>query len=182
MSQPRIIFQDWIVQLGYDPGHPRADAQSAESGEFKTSSQLAEEIGREVKKAMTRLAENEREFIRQYYYMGRTYQQIADATGRKLYRLEALHNRAVRKLKKQLTPFVKKRFGPLDQFEQKQKTERESENNCPICKSGQRIKVDRIIAGRDKSETWRPVIQKLKAEFNICVSSPQQLIGHEKYH
>ncbi len=182
MSKQRIIFQDWIVQIGFDPGRPLNDPDDAVRTETERDANLRAEISREVTRAIKQLTENEKEFIRQYYYMGRTYQQLSDATGRKIYRLEALHDRAVRKLKKLLTPYVQRRFGAIVKNSDRADADEKPGRDCAICKSEHRHEIDQIISGRDRTDTWKPIIQRLKAEFNITVRSPQQLIGHEKYH
>ena len=58
----------------------------------------------------------------------------------------------------------------------------ESRPDCIICRSEHRREIDRVIASREEAETWRPVIRKIRERFGLKITTPQTLIGHEKYH
>ena len=163
MPSNRIVYRDWIVELGRDP----ARLPPGEPDEKRR--QLVEEA---VGRALKSLTEDEREFIQRFYNMGQTYRQIAESTQRAQYRLEALHRRAIKRLRKQLLPLVKELYGLKE----------EERPDCILCRSEYRREIDRIISKRDRNATWRPVIRKIRERFGLKVSTPQILIGHEKYH
>ena len=167
MSRARIVYQDWIAQLGYDPGSP-------ELWDFNNSNQDDNDnsINEAVRAALDRLDEEEKEFITRFYFMGEPYGEIAASSGRKPSRLEAMHKRAVKKLRKHLAEFVKDRFG----------IKKRDKIDCPICNSKYRAVIDKLIAGRDKTKTWKVVMDRINDEYGLKFRSPQLLIGHEKYH
>lgn len=170
MSSNRVVYQNWIADLGRDPAtRPVAGPPEAED---PAQTRRREQIRRAVAGALTQLTDDEREFVERYYFMGRTYREISEKSGRAMHRLEALHGRALKKLQKELTPLVKQLYG-LDSAGQP---------GCPICASPVRNEIDRLIATRDPVATWRPVMQQIREEFNIGIVTPQILIGHEKYH
>ena len=190
MPSSRIVYQDWIVEIGYDPDNKvapnggdlfRADFISADhsaaavlSGAdvLATRIRRRELVRRTVTEALNNLDDDEREFVIRFHFMGESYRRIADKSGRSIHKLEALHKRILRKLKKQLAGFVHETFG-LD---------REVMSDCPICRSPFAAELDDIIRNRDRTATWRPVLTVLKNKYNLSISSPQLLIGHEKYH
>ena len=114
----------------------------------------------------------EREFIERYHFEGESYCRIAEAMGMRMAMIDGLHRRATIKLKKLLAAFM------ADEFNLKV----EAGPECPICISQYRDEIDRLIASKQKEETWRPIIQKLKKEYGIVIKTPQILIGHQKYH
>lgn len=163
MPSNRIVYQDWIVELGRDPGRVLA----AEDGEGNRAI-----IEAAVESAIRKLTEDEREFIQRFYYMGQTYREISESSGRALYRLEALHRRAVRRLRKELAPLVAELYG----------LENKKRPDCVICRSEHCEKINRLISARKESETWRPVIRRIRERFGLKITTPQTLIGHQKYH
>jgi len=166
----KVIFEDWIVELGRDPATP----PPAPTGDGNESAH-SERTGRiieQVRAALDRLPETDREFLERFYFMGQGYRQLADTSGRSLRKLEALHRRAVRRLRRELRSFVRAEFG-LDSSRPPA---------CPICRSPARAAIDRLIAGRDQTATWRPIIRELRQTYEIEITTPQILIGHEQYH
>lgn len=192
MSGNRVVYQNWIVEMGFDPAQSRAagnwgdpplesislDEPSAcaisneESQRVIEEREKASEIRSRVREALKRLSVQEREFIAQFYFMGRSYREISEQSGRPIYKLEALHKRAVKKLKKELGGFVRERFG----------VETEPDVDCLICRSPHVAEINHLISRRDKTATWKPIIKTLRNKYGLKVSSPQMLIGHEKYH
>ena len=191
MAAGRIIYRNWIVELGRDPKRLRQapldepserifseSDRRTDIGDTQTAGGLAEAIRRqeliqtEVRRALETLADQEREFVVCYYFLGHSYREISERSGRAVYKLEALHRRALRRLKRELRWLVHDLFGI--------KTPRRS--RCPICDSPLRAQIDRLIAERDRLATWRPVIKELRDRYGLTVKSPQVLIGHEKYH
>lgn len=164
MSNSRVVYQNWIVDLGRDPLKDWSQNNRAD----KPDEQLKEIVS----SALKRLNSNEQEFIIQFYYMGKSYQEISSQTGRVIYKLEALHKRALKKLEAQLQGFV------IDRFDIKNRIK----SDCLICNSEYANEIDNIIANRNPQETWRPILKILKEKFGIQIRSPQTLIGHKKYH
>jgi hypothetical protein len=192
MSGNRVVYQNWIVEMGFDPAQLRTienredplqesislDEPSAcaisdeESQRVIEEREKASEIRSRVREALERVSVQEQEFIVQFYFMGKSYREISEQSGRPIYKLEALHKRAVKKLKKELGGFVRERFG----------VETESDADCLICRSPHVAEINRLLSQRDKTATWRPIIKILRDKYGLKVSSPQVLIGHEKYH
>jgi hypothetical protein len=173
MSKSRISYQNWIVDIGFDPllGPKPQTEQNPESG-LPPDAARVELIRQAVGSALDSLSSNEREFIVRFHYMGQSYSRISEDSGRAIYKLAALHNRALRKLKAELAPFVRQHFS----------IKQESTPACMLCRSPYREEIDRIIDSRDPKSTWRPVIRQLRERFDIRIGSPQLLIGHARYH
>jgi DNA-directed RNA polymerase specialized sigma24 family protein len=122
VARKRIIFQNWIADLGFDPSDrsvgdpdskknwpeisipdskknwpeisiedlPESSVQTGDtqaSGRDETGSS---ELRRAVRAALDKLTEDEREFICQFYFMGRSYREISEESARAVYSLEAL--------------------------------------------------------------------------------------------
>jgi hypothetical protein len=176
MGNNRIVYQEWIVELGRDPALPpvsgTVDPTSFGGRDREVGSALTADINRAVREALGKLGEAEREFIERFYFQGMSYRNLSEGTGRSRHKLEALHYRAVRALRSLLAEFVRERFG----------IEPQDSPDCPICRSAQREAIDSIIQTRDPAATWRPVISRIRDEFGVVLTTPQTLIGHEKYH
>lgn len=161
----KTLYREWIVHLGCDPamfGFPANDAEQARR----------RRICRAVRDALDELAEDQREFIVRFYFMGESYREMMSVTVRDRHKLESLHRQSLRRLRTLLAPFVSREYGlPADSI-----------RDCPICASRHRAEIDRLIQRRDKQSTWSPIIRTLKDHFGITISTPQVLIGHEKYH
>ena len=190
MPSSRIVYQDWIVEIGHDPNtrvapdggdlfradfmsldHSAAAGLSDADGKA-TCIERRELVRRAVTEALNHLEDDEREFVIRFHFMGESYRRIAEKSGRNIHKLEALHKRSLRRLKKQLAAFVRETFG----------LGREVIPDCPICRSPFAAELDEIIRNRDRTATWHPVLTLLKTRYNLSISSPQLLIGHEKYH
>ena len=192
MSGNRVVYQNWIVEMGFDPAQSKAtrnrddsllepislDEPSVCAISYEDSQRVIEELEKvsevrfQVREALKQLSIQEREFIAQFYFMGKSYREMSEQSGRPIYKLEALHKRAVKKLKKELVGFARERFG----------VETESESNCQLCQSPHVAEINRLIRHRDKTATWKPIIKTLRDKYGLKLSSPQILIGHEKYH
>jgi DNA-binding CsgD family transcriptional regulator len=181
MAAERITYQNWIADLGRDPSQPldfeeRSRPIPVGAGDFEALNDLEPERRRQIREAvafaLSKLSDNERELIEQFHYMGRSYREIAECSGRSIHRLEALHQRVLKKLRTALAPLVKQLYG----------LGVSTDPDCPICTSPHRASVDGLIRERNRSDTWRPMIRLLKSRFGIIINTPQTLIGHEKYH
>jgi hypothetical protein len=129
-------------------------------------------IKQAVRAALEELTDDEREFIQRFYYSGETYQFISDRSGRSIHKLESLHSRAIKKLRKLLAPLAQELFGIRS----------DPAPDCVICDSPHRYQIDKIIRVRDRQQTWRPVLREIRDRFGVHIKSPQTLIGHERYH
>ena len=178
MPSSRIVYQNWIADLGRDPSTSiNSDSSGCFAGDDRESDRSTvpdrlEYLQRSVRSALAALSEDERELIEQIHFMGRSCADIAARTGRSEHRLDALHGRALRKLRRQLTPLVCELFNIVPS----------KARACPICQSPQRQAIDLLIKERDRNRTWRPVMKRIEAETGLRIATPQTLIGHEKYH
>lgn len=173
MPRHRITYQNWIVDLGQDPDSISTVAFGVEPDEAGGGNQSAlEQLQHVVRSAVESLNAEERFFIVLFYFEGLSYRHISEESGLSADRLWGLHRRALRKLRRNLAFFVKRRY----------EIETEDRQACPICRSAHRQTIDNLISSRDKSRSWRPVIVALKDRYSLVIRSPQILIGHEKYH
>ncbi len=190
MSSNRVVYRNWIVEIGRDPAKTRERGERASSELISLDDLVAATISSEairqviaerkdsevirhaVQKALEKLDEQGREFITQFYFIGKTYREISEQSGRPIHKLEALHKRSLKKLKKELSSFVKEHFGIESRLESK----------CPICRSSFLPQINRLIAKRNKTSTWKPIIKTLRERYSLKICSPQVLVGHEKYH
>lgn len=185
MAKKRIVYLNWIVDIGYDPiqkkkGKRRCEEisldQLIETG-FDFISESDKEISTEtiktaVKEALDKLTDEEKELIIRFHYMGETYVEMAEKTNREIYKLSLLHKQGVKKLKRYLHKFVRERYG----------IETEKKQKCLICDSEFHQEIDRLINNRDKTKSWKPVMKSIKMKYDLKITTPQILIAHEKYH
>lgn len=168
----RLTYSNAIVGLGRDPGKP-VNVSTGFRGWFEPDDDTETQTIREaVEAAVGQLDAEEREFVRCFYFMGWTTGEIAEATGREEYRVVAMHDRVVRRLRACLGPFVRERYGIGGR----------RGKLCPICAAGRRDKAEQVIARKRPEETWGPVMRELRERFGIAVGSPQTLISHWRYH
>lgn len=177
----RVVYQDWIVDLaGFTPNGEEGSHEwyisclkSTHSSSYAwQDDRRSELIAKAVRKALAELTTEEQDILECHYFMGENYQDIAAMSGRKAARIEAISNRALKKLKKKLTQFAEKKFSvPAQVFP-----------NCPLCQSLRRREIDILILQKPRRATWKKVISDLRTNFGIVIVAPQTLIGHEKYH
>ncbi|KAA3636980.1 MAG: sigma-70 family RNA polymerase sigma factor [Calditrichaeota bacterium] len=187
MAKNKITYQNWIVDIGYDPQLKSETIdnkytelsleQLIESG-FNPGSELTVDSSNKnaiisaVRKAIAKLTTDEQEFIYRFYYMGERYNTLSEKSNKEIYKLSAMQKRIIKKLKINLHKFVKQQFG----IDSTMKTE------CPICNSDFFTEINDLISTRNKRTTWTNVIKKIEKEYKIKITTPQILIGHEKYH
>jgi hypothetical protein len=167
LSVNRITYSDRIVDLGRDPSIAIAPGPPSEPDGARVA-----RIREAVSAALEGLTEDEREFIVHFYFQGMSYRQIGEASGRAKHKLWALHERALRRLRQALQGFVRAEFG----------IEAAEDESCPICASEHREEIDALIAARDRTASWAPVMREINHRFGLRIRAPQRLIGHEKYH
>jgi DNA-directed RNA polymerase specialized sigma24 family protein len=188
VGRERIIYRDWIVELGQEPSEIARDASRLANFSERLDRGFAGldglrvisdvdaarvvRIKEAVNKALKSLDEEEQEFVVRFYYMGQSYSELAKLSGRSVHKLETLHRQVIRRLRNQLAPFVEDGCGPG----------REEARRCPICSSPRRREMDELIRTRNPKETWRRIMRRLKREFEIDIKSPTTLAAHEKYH
>ncbi len=166
MSNARVIFQNWIVDIGYDPGRK---ALILDTDNIIIPNKR---VAIAVRSALKKMSDVESEFIERYYFKGESYLKIGQVLRWMPYRVEALHRRAVKKLRKHLAVFVKKEFD----------VDIEIRYECPLCKSPSKDEINRLIKDKKPEETWKNIIKALKEKYKITIKTPQILIGHQKYH
>ena len=167
MRKNRLVYQNWIVELGFDPAQIRKLFDTV-AGDSSPDA----ETDMEVRRAIEGLDEEEMEFVIRFYFMGDAYNEISEKSGRSVHKLEALNKRAIRKLKSRLQAFVKRRYG----------LKFRKGGDCPLCESPHRAAINEIIANRNGLSTWKPVLKEINKQFGLKINSPQVLIGHQKYH
>lgn len=164
MGRDRIVYQNWIVKLGRDP-----DIKIHDIGEPTPYNQR---IIAQVNDVIDSLDIDEADFIRRFYMQGICYREISELTGRAIYRLEALHYRALKKIRNRLGSFLS------DSFEISVK----AASDCPLCTHTNNDRINNLIRAKPKEETWKKIITTLKNEYQIKIGTPQIIIGHVKYH
>lgn len=199
MSKKRIHYQNWIAESGINPDNLKNKGGAASDflseislisidciPELLNSYQMKDKrqtelqllIQQKVKDALNSLPEKEREFIKLFYHMGKTYREISELSDMRVHRLESIHARAIKRLKKSLAIFVKERFS----IESEESEKDASLKTCPLCNSKKNKEINELINNRDKTDTWKPIVKILKDSYSIKLKTIQILIGHDKYH
>ena len=166
MAKRKIVYQNWIVDIGIDPG------QIGNLQIIGDKVQPNEKIILAVREALKKLTVTEQEFIEKYYFQGMTYLEISKVMNKRISKIEGLHLRSTNKLKKFLAEFVKEYFG----------FEANIGQDCLICQSVHKSKINKLIKAKKKCETWKQIIRRLKSDYQLSIKTPQILIGHQKYH
>jgi RNA polymerase sigma factor (sigma-70 family) len=168
----RIRHLDWATELyGYwDVGITAGIQQNP--AEAEKPSEIDELVDREVRQAIEKLTSEESRFIQLFYFEFRSYQEVARRLGKRVYKLERIHQRALGKLKILLAEFVRDRFGL---------TVPES-TDCIICNSPHRQKLDQLIRNKKDEETYARLIRIFREKYGVKVKTPQVIIGHKKKH
>lgn len=165
MGQDRVIFLDWIEALGRDPVSTGEEIDS-EPGGYNTLIITA------VNQALNSLARDEAFLIRALYMQGMEFREISEITGRAVRRLDALHQRALKKLKRRLYEILKGKFNipsPHDPA-------------CPLCNHPEAAEINRLVRTKTGRETWRRIMKILDDRYDLKLTTPQWLVGHQKYH
>lgn len=162
----KTIYQDWIVEIGCDPDH-RVDIAVCHDAPAPDENLVAE-----VNRALNTLTALEQDFIHLYYFSGRTLLQTARQCRISYSRAGYIHNQVIRKLRKELAAFVRDRFDITVRIDE----------NCPICNSRYKDRINDLIRKKRKEDTWREIIGILKRRYGLVIKTPQILIGHQKYH
>jgi rubrerythrin len=186
MNWKKIVYRSWVVESAYHGGNEEegqtelsigrrpirppehVKLRVAETVEDLALTRLREQVGA----AVAQLNEEERELIERFYYAGDSYFEIARALHVSPRRLEAVHRRALKRLKKILAPLVRSYYGLT----------KDAPSGCPICESEHRGTIDELIGDRDRTRSWKPVMREIRDRCGVRIKSPMTLIGHEKYH
>lgn len=172
MSDRKILYRGWITEQGHGPdGRAHSAAPGDPDPGLDEREPRADSLPDLVDRAIALLDDDEREFIRRFYFMGLSYFELAVQMGRSGHRLDALHRRARTKIRRFLAPLAGAGCA-----------ETSTQSNCAICRSPHRTEIDQIIAARLPDSTWKPVIAALRDRFGLVIRSPQTIIGHQKYH
>ena len=164
MGRERIVYREWIVALGRDPVRSCYDDL--------TPPEYNMEIIAAVTGAMDRLDTDEAAFIRLHYMQGLTCREIGEMTGREIHRLEAQHDRAVRRLRTGVCELLGGKYGIRAEHNMK----------CPLCAHPAREAINQLIKAKKDTETWKRIYRVLRDEYGLKIATPQTFIGHKKYH
>jgi len=163
-KRERIYFFDWEIEL--------YGCLNNELSDSKANIKRKGLIDREVKKAVKKLTDEERQFIEKFYFEFKSYQEIAGILKKRVYELERIHKRALDKLRILLANFVKDHFN----LEVSQKTD------CVICNSPFRPELDELIKNKKKEETNARLIRIFSQRYGLEIKTPQVIIGHQNKH
>ncbi len=158
----RVVHHNWVYRT----------LRAGLWDEIEVITERQRRIREAVRKELAKLPDFEREFIDLYWFQGRPTSEIAKLLGRKQYKLEGLKRRILRKLKNELTGFVREEF----------RLSVDKRKKCPICCHPELEKINRELKTKKPHETWRRYIRLLKNDYGINVKTPQVIIGHLKYH
>jgi hypothetical protein len=162
MPHSRLTYQTWLEVAGDDRIQHQLLPAAAPSPDLVEA----------VSAALLTLPENERELVRRFHFQGETLWQIARTSERSIYRVEAMHRRALARLRRQLAPFVRHRY----------RIAVPAARACPVCQSPDRPRIDALLSQRDEQDSWATTIARLRQEFGLVVRSPQTLKSHISYH
>lgn len=157
----RVVFFDWVY-----------DARSRSLFDNPQETETGKLVERKVREAIETLDPEEQELVHLYWFEGRSINEISKTLGRRQYRIEAMHRRVLKKLKKKLSQFVSETFGIAA----------ETDPDCIICNHPQRAAIEQVLRKKRPDETFRGVYRELRERFGLKISTPQILIGHMKYH
>ncbi|SYZ72717.1 putative RNA polymerase flagellar operon sigma factor FliA [Candidatus Zixiibacteriota bacterium] len=163
----RISYQSWV-----DDPDPKSDFPLKTDETENIESPRTRRVKKWVNRALDKLTPLEREVVVQHYLNGRSLYDISLDLEREPLQIVNVRRRAVLKLKKNLAIFVRREFVLKEMIIPK----------CILCNSPRRAEIDTLIRAKRKEETWRRIIGKLKSEYGIKITTPQVLIGHQKYH
>lgn len=168
----RIRYLNWATELYGCPDTEIEEKVLQVFSSRQERSDAHEAINCEVRKAVEKLSSEEKQFIRLFYFEFKTYQQIAGKLGRKIHKLERIHQRALDKLRILLAGFVQERFN----------LEVPKSSHCIICNSPFRRELEQLIRDKRQDETYSRLIRIFKRKYGIAVKTPQVIIGHRSKH
>ena len=130
------------------------------------------ELEEKVAKALDKLDNVEREFIRCFYFDCLSYNQTSQILNKTKDRLERIHRSALEKLKTCLKDYVSQRY----------KIKVPSVKKCLICSHPSRKELEELIRAKKPEETWKKILRAFKEKYNLEIKTPQILINHQKKH
>jgi RNA polymerase sigma factor (sigma-70 family) len=167
----RIRYLNWAVDRSGMSGIFQ-DGFNLDDRQDQEKIKKDKELEKQVRQALGKLDETERKFILYFYFDCFSYKEIGFLLKKRKDKLQRIHQSALDKLKLILKDYVEKRF----EFRTNDDT------GCIICQNPHRKKLDRIIRGKRKEETWKRVIKILRNGYDLRIKTPQILIGHLKKH
>ena len=171
----KVKYQNWVYEVLNEKEGCPADVYAER--------QVDPEIELKVKQALDKLSEQERIFIEEFYFQGKSYKEISSDLKLNSKQLEYLHRRAVFKLRNLLSDFVEKKFKikvAEDSLDVKVKG-RKSPSVCVICQNPKQKEIEKVINSKREYQTWGVILRKIKTKFDLKVRAPQILIGHMKH-
>ncbi len=181
----RLCYRQWLVNYGFDPredpptdnllvyqsGRPLSVDDEPMPDQSTTDPQPAESIDTlMVRRAVARLRDDERDIIERYYYMGQSFQQIAELLVCASIIVERRHRLALARLRRILEPwFLRGDTAGL-------------EPACRICRSPHRRAVEVVICSKTNEESYKRVLRIIRTQFGLKLNHPHALIHHRNFH
>jgi len=119
-----------------------------------------EAVEKEIRKALQKLTEKEREVVERFFFLGQKYGEIGLALELSEFRVQTILLRAKRKLKNVLAPFARKKYGVIVK-----------KPSCPICLSKKRKRIEKLLKTKTKEEGWKRILLQLKEQHQIRTNS-----------
>jgi hypothetical protein len=161
----------------------RADEIFGHSDEDKTQivdveDPFREETNLKVREAVGRLSPLEKQFVEYFYFEDKSHKEISVLLNKKIVKLERIHSRALGKLRRLLSDYVKTRF----KLNLPEKTDLQTSSHCIICKSPFRQELDKLIGNKKEKKTYKSLIKIFRRKYGLDIKTPQVIIGHKKKH
>ena len=151
----------------YLPFDPFADEDT-----HLTMARRVRRVQSAVRQAMRTLNAPERTVIEGYYFDGYSFHRLADTARVSLARIRTIHNRALTKLRLELTPFVAVMYGlRLTQVKR-----------CPVCDADWREDAERLLDEKTDEMTWGELVKRVERAVGWRAPTPQILITHQRKH
>lgn len=140
--------------------------------EARVAHKRSEDIRIAVRAAIGGLQTAEREVIEGHYFHGQSLPRLARQMGRPMARIRLLRERAIRKLRVALTPFVEQMFGIRVL----------RAPDCPICRARWRDDAERILDDKTDDMTWGMIARRIERATGWQAPNPQMLKTHDQRH
>ena len=124
-----------------------------------------------VQSAIAALPALEQTVIRLIHFEGATAPEIAASQNLAPDTVLNLHNRALKQLRKALSPLATRVFKIPATL-----------TKCVICSSPNRAQIDELLRSQPPGASFRSVMRAIRSNFGVNVVSAMTIVGHCKYH
>lgn len=124
-----------------------------------------------VQDAIAALPALEQSVIRLIHFEGATAPEIAASENLAPDAVLNLHNRALKLLRKALSPLATREFNIPATL-----------TKCVICSSPNRAEIDELLRSQPPGASFRSVMRAIRINFGVNVVSAMTIVGHCKYH